>query len=167
MNKKSGVGLLLVTDVPGIGRVAALQVRGHFNTEEMRPQYFAGGCQVTVYGGVKKGETLKQALAREVKEELGLEMVKVLKRRRMIPLVKFQRANEEGIIYAAFLNFQLIKKIRLSIDSGGLRFVKPSELKKALDLSKFKSGVKNRFALAVFPDMRHLFQKVFKIFPQN
>lgn len=162
--KRKGVGILIITDVPKLGRVACLQSRGYFNTEEMRPQYYAGGCQVTVYGGLKQGETAKQALLREVGEELGPAVKKIVSRVRLVRVGSFSRANEEGVIHAAYLGYEFLNKVRLMADSGGLRLVKDSELKKALDLSKFKSGVKDRFALAVFPDTHRVVKKAFAVF---
>lgn len=161
---RHGVGLLILTDLPKIGRVAVLQVRGYFNTEEMRPQYYAGGCQVTVYGGINKGENLKQALMREIREELGPDIASLVRSVKIVKISEFKRANEEGKIYAAFLNSGFLKKIRLGPDSGGIRLVKPDELKSALDLSKYKSGVKNRSVLAVFPDMRKTLTAAFNVF---
>ena len=162
--KRKGVGILIITDVPKLGRVACLQSRGYFNTEEMRPQYYSGGCQVTVYSGIKKGETPKLALLREVGEELGLAVKKMVSRAHLVKVGSFSRANEEGVVYAAYLGYEFLNKVRLMADSGGLRLAKPVELKKALDLSKFKSGVKDRFALAVFPDTHRVVKKALMAF---
>ncbi len=161
---RSGVGLLILTDIPKIGRVAILQARGYFNTEEMRSQYYSGGCQVTVYGGINKGELPKDALLREVKEELGSSVATLLKNQPIFKVSEFERKNELGIIYTTLMSYQFLKKIRLGPDSGGIRLVKPNELKHALDLSKYKSGVKNSSVIAVFPDMRKTLTGAFKIF---
>lgn len=160
---RKGVGLLVLTDLPKIGWVAVLQVRGYFNTEEMRPQYYAGGCQVTVYGGINKGEGWKQALMREGREELGFGVVPIIRRAKIFKVSNFQRANETGEIYATILNSEFLRKIRLGPDSGGLRLVKPEEIKNALDLSKFKNGVKDYKSLAVFPDMKRTIKSAFGI----
>lgn len=164
---RKGVGLLLITDLPRIGRVAVLQVRGYFNTEEMRPQYYAGGAQVTVYGGINKRETEKMALFREIREELGGKIEKLLRpkwRKEISKISNFKRANEQGTIYAILLDRKFLSKISLSPDSGGLRFVKPDELKNSQDLSKYKSGVRDRFVLAVFPDTYKIVTKAFRVF---
>lgn len=161
---RKGIGLLIITEIPRLGRVAVLQARGYFNTEEMRPQYYAGGCQVTVYGGINKNETPKQALIREAKEELGPAVAKMIKKAKLVRVADFRRGNESGEIYATFLNSNFLRKVCLSPDSGGLRPVKPKDLKRALDLSRFKNGVKRRDVLAVFPDTKRAIAEAFSRF---
>ncbi len=148
---RQGVGLLVVTEIPKRGKVVALQTRGLFNHEENRPQYYAGGCQVTVYGGINPNESILEALFRETKEELGAEVAKILRPQKLIKVAEFKRKNERGEIYAVKINSSFLEKIRLGPDSGGIRLVTAADLKDSQDLSKFKSGVPPKI-LAVFPD---------------
>lgn len=160
---RKGVGLLIVTRVSGIGKVAVLQVRGLFNTEEMRPQYYSGGSQVTVYGGIKRGESPRKALAREAREELGAAVAGMLIKARLAKVAEFRRANEEGIIYAARLPSVFLKKIRLGPDSGGIRLATLNDLRNAQNLSNYKEGVRDTRTLAVFPDTKKAAVEAFKI----
>lgn len=162
---RSGVGLLILTDVPKNGRVAVMQVRGKYNSEEKRPQYYAGGCQATVYGGIKKGESSRRALIRETREELGAAFAQIVKNLKLIKVSGFSRGNENGILYAARVPANVLKKIRLGQDSAGLRLIKPADLKAGVNLAKFKSGVKNKKLLAVFPDTKKAIRQAFRLFP--
>lgn len=153
MNEKNrkGVGLIVVMDIPGRGSAAALQVRGSFNHEENRPQYFAGGCQTTVYGGIKTGEAAREALLREAKEELGTEAAEILRGENLVKVAEFKSDGEEGEIYAVKMAEEFLQKIKLGPDSGGIRLTTLAEAEAAKDLREYKEGVPAG-VLAIFPD---------------
>lgn len=100
---------------------------------------------------------------REALEELGPEAVSIIRRAKIFKVSNFQRADEIGEIYATLLNSEFLRKIRLGPDSGGIRLTKPEEIKNALDLSKFKMGIKDYKSLAVFPDMKRTIKSAFRI----
>ena len=160
---RHGVGLLILTDIPKIGRVAVMQIRGKYNSEEKRRQYFAGGCQVTIYGGIQSGESLKKAIFREAKEELGKKIVSILKRKKLVKLTEFKRGQESGKIYATVLNYKFLNKICFGPDTAGIKLVTPSDLKRSVDLSKLKFGVK-KHTLAIFSDTKKALKLAFRIF---
>jgi hypothetical protein len=68
---RRGVGLLIFTNLPGLGLVAILQARGTYDPEEKRPQSFPGTCQVTCHGDLENDENAMDGLFRECSEELG------------------------------------------------------------------------------------------------
>ena len=72
--RKRIVGLWLSTTLPDGRLVMIVQLRGLFNWHNAKPESFPGGSQPTVHGGVDSSETFLEALAREVDEELALQI---------------------------------------------------------------------------------------------
>lgn len=158
MQIRKGVGLLVITKNEKGERLAVLQVRGSYNSEENRPQHYAGGCQVTVYGGIEEGETEQGALIREAREELGEEFSKLITNAKLKRVGEFQRGAEEGVIYSVELPESFLKIVKLGPDSGGLRPVSLEEVLQAKDLSQYKSGAEG--ILAIFEDTKAILQKL-------
>jgi len=159
MQIRKGVGLLVIVKNEKGERVAVLQTRGAYNSEENRPQHYAGGCQVTVYGGINDGENEKEALMREAREELGEEFSKLIASAKLERAGEFQRGAEEGVIYSVELPESFFKIVRLGSDSGGLRQVLREEVMQAKDLSQYKTGVPEGI-LAMFEDTKTILLKL-------
>lgn len=158
---KRSVGLIVVTEVDGFGRVAVLQRRGEFNHETMKPESYPGGCQVTAHGGVEEGESFSQALNREIVEELS-ENFYMITRSNMAgaegvqELVHLEGADQEVITYGVKLPVYFLSGIRLSPSSGGLVLLAEPEVEKVKNLKDFdrSEGVRDRKVIAMFPDAK-------------
>jgi hypothetical protein len=162
--KRSDVGLLVIMKNKKGERVAILQVRGIYNSEENRLQHYAGGCQPTVYGGVKDGETEMEALLRESIEELGVEFAKLIAGKELKKVGEFKNDMKNGVFYTVELPQSFLKIVSLGPDSSGLRPVSLEEVLQAKDLSQYKSGVPEGM-LAIFEDTKIILQKLLSSLP--
>lgn len=87
------VGLLLVVKInkPRLGYRVVLRKRGPWNWETDKPESWRGSYQLTCHGRCKNGEQFTNALAREIKEELGFtvnEISSILKNSKEISPTK-------------------------------------------------------------------------------
>lgn len=165
---KRSVGLILVTDVPGLGRAAVLQVRAPWNTEKGKPQKFAYGCQVTAHGGLEDGEELLQALAREVEEELGSEFMDAWDVDDLNTLLEVSRVSEsdkEVVTFAAEVPWDVVKQIRFNPDAAGLRFLLQEHVSDIQDLEEFRDGVESTRMIAMHGDEKEAVTRAFEFFP--
>ena len=155
---KRSVGLVVITEVAGLGRVAVLQRRGEFNHETMKPESYPGGCQVTAHGGVEETESFEQALLREVEEELGEDFVREWQSsgREIEELVRMEETGREVRTYGIKLPADIIGKIRLGPSSGGLVLLSGNKATRIKNLKNYPkdSGVGVREVVAMFPDAR-------------
>lgn len=155
---KQSVGLVVVTEVAGLGRVAVLQRRGEFNHETTKPESYPGGCQVTVHGGVEEMESFEQALLREAEEELGEGFVRAWQAsgQGMQEMNRLEEDSRQVITYGVKLPAEVIWKIRLGPSSGGLVFLPEAKVWEIKDLNNYKrdGGVHMREVVAMFPDSR-------------
>lgn len=165
---KKSVGLIVATKLPNYGEVVILQIRGEFNHENLQPESWPGGCQVTAHGGVEEKESIQEALIREAREELGEKISSVLEKEKFIKLMKKEEEeNKINITYGVFLEPEFLRLIKLNPSSGGLRILKSEELGDILDLKTFDrtEGVPDRKVTAMFADeieaVRLAFKKLF------
>lgn len=182
--KKRMVGLVVLTDIPDMGRVAVLQRRGEFNHEKMGPESFPGLYQVTVHGKVEEGESSEVALYREFVEKLGDDRAAF---RLVVPLLMIQgrlvtgksplkvllRVETEekvAVTYGAMLTANFLKEVRLGPSSGGLRLLREDEVNfiQEVDPSSNgynkKVGIVDRRVVAMFPDEKEAVRKAFRVF---
>ena len=156
------VGLLLMTDLPQLGRVAVLQRRGKFSHERMAWANYAGGCQLTVMGKVNEGErTFFEALCRELRVELGGEHLVAFG---LMVLV----SKEDFKVWTLYLPYEdfvefLQKDLKLEPCTGGLEFITKDRLKDVVNLKDYPDGVSNLETIAMFPDEKEAVELVFDI----
>jgi len=154
--KKQAVGLFVFTELPEMGLVAVLQRRGEFNHEKMGPESFPGGCQATAHGGVNEGESIQEALYREIREELGESFLIWLLAHpgTILTLGTFENERTVNTNFFTLVPADLLKKIRLEVASGGITLIRERDLQSVEPLEGFdrKVGVTDRRVLALFSD---------------
>lgn len=164
---KRFVGLVVVTEVDGLGRVAVLQRRGEFNHETMKPESYPGGCQVTAHGGVEEGEDFEQALLREAEEELGNGFVRAWQSsgQGMQEMVRLEENGRQVRTYGVKLSAEVLGQIRLGPSSGGLVLLPEAKAPEIKNLKDYKKdgGVHMREVIAMFPDARDAVRKALLI----
>ena len=185
--KKRSVGLVMLTDVPGYGRVAVLQKRGEFNHETMKPESWRGACQVTVHGGFNEGDGYPfGTLLRETGEELSEDFLDALyvycfgeevdldnppeldfgKITTEVAVVDTDA--QEARTYAMYIDDpNVLMSIRLNASSGGLRLATEYQIECAHSLKdgfNKDDGVRDRDLIAMFPDELDAVKKAFALF---
>lgn len=176
--KKMSVGLIILTDVPSMGRVAILQRRGEFNHEKMGPESYPGGCRVTAHGKCEVGESFCKAIDREIVEELGLAAAGLIRHEDALlhddegksiyqEIIKVEGEEKVVLTYGVVLPSKyLFGGIQLGPSSGGLVLVHEDQVDNIQDLTKFdkKEGVTDRRVIAMFPDEKEAVKKAFEMF---
>ncbi len=158
MKKKKTVGLILITDT---GK-AVLQVRG-FNTEKNEQETYRGANQLTVHGNIKKGETEREALLRETKEELGGEFAKLLQYQTLEELNKIK--NDK--ISVTNFGFRITEKDLETIKDAKIRLISKDDIVniRKLKMSDRLSGIASADEIAMFSDdieaLKLAFEKFF------
>lgn len=160
---KASAGLIVVTSIPDKGLVAVLVRRGLFNFEEMKPESRPGIYQVTAHGGLEGNENFKEAMLREVGEELGEKFAINLSclincdSEALIEASRLDEIDRQVVTFAIKIDAALLKEIRLAPDSGGLRFISIIEARRdivdARDFDK-ATGVRDSETIAMFPDAK-------------
>ncbi|MDP2696371.1 MAG: NUDIX hydrolase [bacterium] len=164
--KKRSVGIILFTYINGELH-AILQKRGTFNFETMSPESYPGGCQGTAFGGVNPKETYEQGLKREMCEELGASINRLLKTITLKKVFRFRAGDRTVMTYAAIIPQSWISKIRLGAQSGGIALVNScSSIKNLRDFSR-EQGVTDQRIVAMFPDALEALKEVFNLFKKN
>lgn len=164
VKKELIVGLLVIVKVGNEG-MAVLQRRGEFNHEKMGPESWPGGCQVTVLGGGRAGETPLQAMWREISEELGERVTDfMLLRNFLVKLLDKEEGNQQKKIFGVIESNYLLTIIRLHPSTGGLVLLPESKVEEIQDLTQFdkKEGVTDRKVIAMFPDEIEAVRKAFE-----
>ncbi len=169
MPGKRSVGLIVFMHLPPFGLVAILQKRGKFNDETMRPESYPGGCQTTVWGSAKDGESLDEALNREINEEAGRRWrvsfrFARLGKRRAIHLENPAISGGNVSVWAIYLSAEKIKTLRLSPATGGIIPITEEQLPFILDLNANytrDAGVRNAEIIAMFADSKEILKRGF------
>ncbi len=166
MPQKQSVRIILFTELPEKGFVALLQKRGSYNFEEMKDETRPGGSQPTAHGGVEPGETILQALNREIFEELRNAWMEKDTPNQIVELYRLETPEKLVVTYGVKIQPEATKKIRLEPSSGGLIPITEAELKSIKDLDSFdkKLGVPENHTIAVFPDNIEALRKGFEKF---
>lgn len=147
---KKTVGLIVITDT----EKAALQVRGNFNFEKNSPETYRGAYQLTTHGSVGKGETEKDALLREIKEELGEEFANLV---HGSTLEEINRVENKKISVANFglrIAEKGLKKIKIDERTGAsIKLISKDKINNIRELkpSDREKGV-NKNEIAMFSD---------------
>ena len=158
------VGLVILTEIPGMGFVAMLRERGHFNFETMKPESWPGLCQVSVHGGVEEEEQPGNTLLRELHEELGGEFAfavagLIVKDARCFSSVSTHQSEDKLVTYYAIkVDCSVLRLIRLNPESGAIRFISLDQTSSIVDAIeagfKRETGVADRTIIAMFPDAK-------------
>lgn len=157
MDKKKTVGLIVLANIQDHGLVAALQVRGDFNSEKDNQETYRGASQLTLHGSINEGETEKEALLREAKEELGEEFANLIQGK-ALDLEELNRTEDEKISVINF-SFRIaekdLDKIKINERTGAsIRLIVKDEIKniRELKLTEKLNGIENKNDIAMFPD---------------
>lgn len=166
------VSLIIFTKLPDdIGLVAILQKRGEFDDERMKPESAPGGCQLTVTGGIEDGETPEAALHREVIQEIGftcgIEFALASINMENMTILSYapgEQRKENALAYAWIVEPEFIRRMSLHPATGGLKYLRESQIKEIVDLSNFGKyeGVVHNRTVAMFSDATELLVKAFE-----
>jgi 8-oxo-dGTP pyrophosphatase MutT (NUDIX family) len=170
--KKKAVGvILLARNGEGEELFAISQVRSWWNKEKNAPESWPGGCQVTAHGGLEEGENPIQALMREAEEELGEEIVPILRRLfktgDIHELINLYTPEKEIVTYGAILEEYFCQDFtgrQKSPSFGGFRAIQRHEVERILNLGTFdrKNGVMDETIIAMFPDDKEAVRLAFE-----
>jgi len=176
------VGLIVMTEIPGRGLVAVLRERGWWNFEKTKPLKWPGCSQATASGKLEEGEDFRDALFREVREELGTDFTLRFNSHldhnpaALVEVDRFQKGDMEVVTYAVKLDCTLLGKIRLSPEAGCLRLVRQEEVEDIHELHpdpdpELKKGQEangvldhGRKLIAMFPEVKQALGKAFARF---
>lgn len=118
------VGLVIVTNLPEIGRAAIMHRRGVYDTEKLQWETYPGDFQVTVFGCIDATtECFIDALGREVGEEIGPELQTIVESCRgdLKLLIESNNGRRKAMIYGLHLpDPSWLKKVRLHGATAGL-----------------------------------------------
>lgn len=160
---KRSVGLVFLTELNG-NKMCVLHKRGLFNFEEMKPESFPCGCQVTCHGGLEDDEDFFEGLRRESREELGDDMSSLVwsHRQVLVELSHLDTGGKEVVTYGLKVIASTLKMITLGPSSGGLLLLKEGD--EILDLRSFpkETGVRDN-SVAMFPDEAEAVRNAFKL----
>ncbi|MDP1719296.1 MAG: hypothetical protein Q8L24_02630 [bacterium] len=169
MPEKRSVGLLVFTHLPSGELVTILQRRGKFNDETMGPESYPGGCQLTVWGSAKDGETFDEALDREIGEEAGGSWLADfwIARYESKMAVHLEDPDVSGgniSAWTIYLPAKKIEKLALGPATGGIDPITEEKLPYIQDLEASytrESGVRNLEIIAMFNDAKDILKKGF------
>ena len=171
VTKKKSVGVQLLSKNTNGELVAILQVRAKWNAEKNAPESWPGACQVTAHGKLEEDEDFRQALFREVGEELGNEIVPVMQKLsdsgELKELSNYDTPEKQIITYGAIVVEDVLKTLleKEKTDSfGGFKLIKYNEVEKILDIQKFDKtiGVAEENIIAMFLDEAETVKIAFK-----
>ncbi len=170
-NKKKSVGIQLLGKNKDGGLVAILQVRAKWDAEKNCPESYPGMCQVTAHGGLEEGEDFMQALFREVQEELGDELLLIVKKLsetgKLIELINYEKPEKQVITYGAIIEEKVWKNMinrEKKASFGGFRVIRPNDVKKIVDLKHIdrNTGVTDENTIAMFSDEKEAVKMAFE-----
>jgi len=137
---KTFVGILIMTNVYTHEKtsekelVAILQRRGKVSDEDntsFKWERYSGFCEVTSYGKMEANETIEETLMREVSEELGSKVAKMIKK--YDKKILFEKVNNKGEKYCVFctlLPSEVFGAMQLDVSTGGIEIIRKSDIKK-------------------------------------
>ncbi len=173
MANKTFVGLLVLTKIPDGGSeklVALLQRRGKINTDSpdgFKWQSYSGLCEVTTFGRAEAGETIEQALEREMTEELGPVAAKTILSSGMVKLVEKREEDFDVIhVWTAFCDRKIFKEIKLDISTAGIEIIKKEDVDKIdhVYISNEKQTVSDLNKIVAFEIPKDILKKAFELF---
>jgi len=168
--KKKSVGIQLLGKNKDGGLVAILQVRAKWDAEKNCPESYPGMCQVTAHGKLEEGEDFLQALFREVREEIGDEVMLVVKKiheaGNLKELINYEKPEKQVITYGAIVEENIWKNMinrEKKASFGGFRVIRPNDVKKIVDLKHIdrNAGVTDD-TIAMFPDEKEAVKMAFE-----
>ncbi|MBI2627681.1 NUDIX domain-containing protein [Candidatus Nomurabacteria bacterium] len=171
IKKKKAVGAQLLSKNIDGELVAILQVRAKWNAEKNAPESWPGACQVTAHGKLEKGENFLEALMREVEEELGNEMVPIIKQLsktgKLMELVNNDSQEKQIITYGVIVKenvFQTLMKKQKSPSFGGFKIIQKENIDKIVDIKTIDkiTGVTDENIIAMFPDHKEVLKIAFQ-----
>jgi hypothetical protein len=122
--------LVIVTELPEIGRVAVMHARGHFDPERMAYETWPGDIQVTCYGCVKDTDCcVMDAMIREASEELGPSIGQKVAadRQRVVLLDRYESHGRDVTLFGlCWPDPSWMRQVVLHPASGGLRITNQS-----------------------------------------
>ncbi len=169
--KKKSVGIQLLGKNKDGGLVAILQVRAKWDSEKNAPESWPGMCQVTAHGGLEEGEDFMQALFREIKEELGSEILSIVKKisetGNLKELINYEKPEKQVITYGAIVEENVWKSMlnrEKKASFGGFKVIRPNDVKKIVDLKHIdrNTGVTDDSTIAMFPDEKEAVKMAFE-----
>jgi len=169
--KKKAIGIVLLSKDEKGELVAILQVRSKWNAEKNAPESWPGACQVTTHGKCEEGEDFMQALLREVEEELGKEIVPIIKKLsdagKLTKLVNNETPEKHIITYGVVVDkniFQALMKKKKKPSFGGFKLINNNDVEKIVDIQKFDKtlGVVDKNVIAMFPDHKEAIKIAFE-----
>ena len=170
--KKKSVGVQILSRDKKGALVAILQVRSQWNEEKNSPESYPGTCQVTVHGKLEEGEDFIQALLREVLEELGAEIVPIIRELyesgQLIELVDDDSPERQIVTFGAIIReadaSRLVAREK-SPSFGGFKLIHRDEIDKIINLRTLNKeiGVTDE-TIAMFPDEKEAVKLAFEKF---
>ncbi len=125
--KPQATGLVIVTDLPEIGRVAVMHARGHFDPERMAYETWPGFIQVTCYGCLKETDCcVVDGMIREAEEELGPIIGQMVAddRQRVRLLEQYESHGRDVTLFALLWpDSSWMRQVVLHAATGGLRII--------------------------------------------
>lgn len=150
--------------------VALLQRRGKINTDNdygLKWQSFSGLCEITSYGKADKNESEKEALKREIIEELGINASETIFKSN--PIKIYEKTEKDGdniFVWTVLCDKNILKEIKLDISTGGMEIIKKQDLEKITSANFEQKGlqVKNLDEIKLFEVPIEVLEKAFEIF---
>jgi len=153
------IAALLVIINYGDDKVALLQRRGKINPETKQKETWAGAHQVTVVGRVNKGETPKEAILRELGEELALSkgMIEKLKPQ-LDEVIKFKKGYKVITMFKVETDRKFLQEVRPLINQKKLKIIRPALVSKIkiLKPKDRKKGVTNSNEIKMFTEEKNI-----------
>lgn len=152
---KKTVGLIAITDT----KKAVLQVRGNSNTEKNEQETYRGAYQLTVHGSINEGESEKEALLRETREELGEKFAEIVeaefnKDQNFVELNRIEKENISVANFGVIIDEAALKEIELNSSTGGsIKLISKSDVSNIRELktSDRERGIAEN-EIVMFPD---------------
>lgn len=152
---KKTVGLIAITDT----KKAVLQVRGNSNTEKNEQETYRGAYQLTVHGSINEGESEKDALLRETREELGGKFAEIVgtefnKDQNFVELNRIEKENISVANFGVIIDEAVLKEIELNSSTGGsIKLISKSDVGNIRELktSDRERGIAEN-EIVMFPD---------------